>query len=197
MKPKVSEMDLTDYALNELGPEDRIYVETYLAGSEEAREDVYGMIDLAMMLEEGFEREERNLPAELTAEQHRAVLSVPGPNIFLRNTIALLAAAACVAFAVVQRDAWMPRLQLPQTAGTTLGGSKTGKMAKPGAHGAQVKVTSEQTDFVNQIRHFQDFTDDPLLRRWFQSLPSASSPTPVVNATEGMPPPLETFESLM
>jgi hypothetical protein len=194
MKQKVSEQDLTDYALNELGPEERIYVETCLAGSEEAREDVYALIDLGMMLEKGFDREELDAATKLTAEQHRAVLSVRGPNIFLRNTIAILAAAACATFAVVHHESWLPRLQLLQTATT----AKPLKMTKPGVHSVQVKAMPQETDFVNQIRHFQEFTDDPLLRKWFQSLPSVSSPTPVVNAADSLPPStLETFESLM
>jgi hypothetical protein len=187
MKPKVSEQDLTDYALNELGPEERIYVETYLAAAEEAREDVYAMIDLAMMLDEGFERENVGEPVKLTAEQHNAVLNVAGPNIFLRNTVIALAAAACATVAFVQRDAWMPRWQMPQTAKAT-SITTPGKTAKVGT---QVKVTTEDTDFVNQIRQFREFTDDPLLRKWFQSLPGVNSPAPTMNTDA------ETFESLM
>src|SRR5450432_3918481 len=108
MKAKISEQDLTDYALNELGPEERIYVETMLGADEKAREDVYKTIDLAMMLDAGFERQQDREPAVLTLEQRRALMNLRGPNIFLRNSVAALAAAACVAFALVFHDAWMP-----------------------------------------------------------------------------------------
>ena len=51
MNTTIPEQYLTDYALNELGPEERIYVESLLGASEEAREDVYELIDLAVVLE--------------------------------------------------------------------------------------------------------------------------------------------------
>jgi anti-sigma factor RsiW len=188
MKAKVSEQDLTDYALNELGPEERIYVETVLAGSEEAREDVYQMIDLAMMLDEGFEKQQSRAPAVLTVEQRRALLSVPAPNIFLRNSVAALAAAACVAVAFIQRDAWMPRLQLPQA---------TASSGASAQSGMQASASSGETDFVSQIMQFRQLTDDPLLRKWFQSLPGASSPAPAAGFDASSSATLETLESLM
>ena len=55
MRTHLSEQDRTDYALNELQPEERLYVESMLAVSEASREDVCAMIDMAQMLEEGFE----------------------------------------------------------------------------------------------------------------------------------------------
>jgi hypothetical protein len=55
MRTHLSEQDRTDYALNELQPEERLYVESMLAVSEASRDDVCAMIDLAQMLEEGFE----------------------------------------------------------------------------------------------------------------------------------------------
>ena len=69
MKTKIPDQYLTDYALNELEPEERIYVESLLGASEEAREDVYQMIDLAMLLDQGFEREDEREQTALTAEQ--------------------------------------------------------------------------------------------------------------------------------
>jgi anti-sigma factor RsiW len=189
MKAKVSEQDLTDYALNELGPEERIYVETVLAGSEEAREDVYAMIDLAMTLEAGFDRQERRAPAELTTEQHQALMTVRGPNIFLRNTVALLAAAACAAFAFVQREAWLPQLHLRQnlTASNTVAQTS-----------AQQKATAENPDLVTQVMQVTQLTpDEPLLRKWLQSLPGVSSPAPTANYDVPQPSTLDGFESLM
>ena len=172
MKAKISEQDLTDYALNELGPEERIYVETMLGASEEAREDVYKMIDLVMMLNAGFDRQQDREPAVLTAEQRRALMSERGPNIFLRNAAAVLAAAACLALAYAHQDAWMPRLRLPQA---------TAANSAPGKTGMQASAAGQQTDFVSQILQVRQLTDDPLLRKWFSTLPGVARPAPSKN----------------
>ncbi len=185
MSAKLSEQDLTDYALDELGPEERIYVETVLAGSEEARENVYKLIDLAMMLDAGFERQESREPAVLTVAQRRALMSVSAPNIFLRNSAVALAAAACVALAFIQRDAWVPRFQLPQV---------TASSGTSAQSGMQASAIAGETDFVSQIMQVRQLTDDPLLRKWFQSLPGVNSPTPAVNFDSSSP---SSFESLM
>ncbi len=55
MRGKITDQDLTDYALNELPPNERLYVESMLGVSEECRGDVYQMLDLGEMLKEGFE----------------------------------------------------------------------------------------------------------------------------------------------
>lgn len=187
MKVKVSEQDLTDYALNELGPEERIYVETALAGSEEAREDVYQLIDLAMMLDKGFEKQEVREPAVLTLEQRQELMGLRGPNIFLRNGIATLAAAACVAFAFISREAWMPRLQLP-------GGAATATAVKQGKTGMQARTADQQTDFVSQILQVRQLREDPLLRKWFTTIPGGSIPAPGGNFD---PTPRASFDSMM
>ena len=56
MRGKISDQDLTDYALDELDPHERLYVESMLAVSEECRADVYDLIEYGQMIEEGFER---------------------------------------------------------------------------------------------------------------------------------------------
>ena len=188
MSTKLSEQDTTDYALDEFGPEERIYVETMLAGSEESREEVYQLIDLAMMLDRGFEKQQSREPAVLTVEQRRALMSVRAPNIFLRNSAVALAAAACVAFAFIQRDAWMPRLQLPQATATANAPSKSGM---------QTGAAGSQTDFVSQIMQVRQLTDDPLLRKWFQSLPGVNSPAPAASFDPSSSATFEGFESLM
>ena len=82
MRGKISDQDLTDYALNELEPAQRLYVESMLAVSEECRNDVYEMIDLAMLLDQGFEREEAGQVAgELRPEQRAALDVQPGDVI--------------------------------------------------------------------------------------------------------------------
>ena len=55
MRGKVSDQDLTDYALNELPPNERLYVESMLGVSEECRNDVYAMLEMGEMLKELLE----------------------------------------------------------------------------------------------------------------------------------------------
>ena len=74
MRGKISDQDLTDYALNELPPEERLYVESMFAVSEECRHDVYEMIELTQLMEEGFERESSKVPTLLTQEQREKLL---------------------------------------------------------------------------------------------------------------------------
>ncbi len=105
MRGRITDQDLTNYALNDgLEPSERLYVESHLALSEECREDVYNMLEMMQLLEDGFERESGRLPAMLTDGQRLTVLQIPPPNLaaaFLRRTAAILAVAACAAFACV------------------------------------------------------------------------------------------------
>ena len=107
MRGKISDQDLTDYALNELAPEERLYLESMLAVSEECRHDVYEMIEMGQMLEEGYEREDdAEVIPFLTAAQRTKVLHVKlGPPAWQR-AVAVLGAAACAAFAIVHPGFW-------------------------------------------------------------------------------------------
>jgi hypothetical protein len=106
MRGKLSDQDLTNYALNDgLDPGERLYVESLLAVSEECRQDIYAMIDIGQMLEEGLEQEADQtgrVPA-LTAEQRNALLDVPERHpawFFVQKAAAVLAMAALLGFAV-------------------------------------------------------------------------------------------------
>src|SRR6187401_2802982 len=96
MRGKVTDQDLTNYALNELSPEERLYVESMLAVSEECRHDVYQMLEVGEMLKEGFEESEYGADLLLNDEQREKVLEVPRfqwAGLFQRAAaIALLAA---------------------------------------------------------------------------------------------------------
>ena len=110
MRGKISDQDLTNYALNDgLDPRERLYVESMLAVSEECRQDIYRGIELAQMLETGFERQQRGELPSLTPEQ-RAALLRPQPRrfamAFMHKTAATLAMAACVAFAIANPRFW-------------------------------------------------------------------------------------------
>ena len=67
----------------------------------------------------------------------------------------------------------MPRLHLPQMA-------KAAPTATGNA-GMQASAANQETDFVSQILHVRELTDDPLLRKWFSTLPSVASPAPSMN----------------
>lgn len=161
MRSKLSDQDLTDYAFNELGPEERLYVESMLAVSEECRNDVYETIDLAMLIEEGFERRDATAPLmELTAEQRLALLNVRVPSRVLRRSAIVLAAAASVALAFVSKDAWLPKGQV----------SRVAQVSSQMTNYVQQAVTAaEGEDFVNQLASFRKFTEDSA--KWLPSQP--------------------------
>lgn len=77
MRGKITDQDLTDYALNELSPAERLYVESMLSVSEECRNDVYQMLEVSDMLREGFEAQENSAALLLNDEQRTKVLTVP------------------------------------------------------------------------------------------------------------------------
>jgi hypothetical protein len=107
MRGKVSDQDLTDYALNELAPDERLYVESMLAVSEECREDVYRMLDLGEMLKEGLEMEE-DPTFTLDESQRNKVLSVPSWTWagVTRRVAAITLLASGVAFGITRPGVW-------------------------------------------------------------------------------------------
>jgi anti-sigma factor RsiW len=108
MRAHLSEQDLTDYALNELDPHQRMYVESLLAVSEECRNDVYRNIEMAQLLEEGFEREAVFAERQdlHLREDQRAHLTKPHHRLhyFFRDVIGAVGLAACVAFCISKLD---------------------------------------------------------------------------------------------
>ena len=150
MRGKLSDQDLTGYALNELGPEERLYVESMLAVSEECREDVYKTIDLGLMIEETFDRAEGKTSLTLTAEQRMKLLDVHLPNRFLHRASAWLGAAAAIALAFVTKDAWLPKGPVARM--TQVSSNVTNYV--------QV-MSAEGEDFVNQLASFRKLTEEP------------------------------------
>ncbi len=110
MRGKISDQDLTNYALNDgLDARERLYVESLLAVSEECRHDIYNLIEMGQLLEEGFERESGRVPATLTAEQ-RARLLQPTRRIpalaFMQKAAAAVAMAAFLGFIIGSPRLW-------------------------------------------------------------------------------------------
>lgn len=161
MRGKLSDQDLTDYALNELGPEERLYIESMLAVSEECREDVYKTIDLGLLIEEAFERdEESKVVVELTEDQRLKLLDVHLPNRFLRRSVTALAAAAAVALAFVSKDAWLPKSAAVRVAQVSNSVTTSVQQAVSAAEGE---------DFVSQLASFRKLTEDPA--KWLPAQP--------------------------
>ena len=97
-----------DYALNELRPDERFYVESMLAVSDECRHDVYRTLDLSEMLKEGFEQEEDAKSILLNDEQRCKVLAVPRWHWrgVLQKVAAVALVAAGSAYAVKHPGIW-------------------------------------------------------------------------------------------
>jgi len=133
MRGKISDQDLTNYALNDgLDARERLYVESMLAVSEECRQDIYRGIELAQMLEAGFERQQAGEIPMLTAEQRSALLR-PQPARFgmsiIHRTAATLAMAACTAFVLANPNLWQMERQ----------------------HRSLAAVTTQMTDFMEDM----------------------------------------------
>ncbi len=165
MRGRISDQDLTDYALNELQPEERLYIESMLAVSEECRNDIYEMIEMSQLIEEGFEREEAKLPAMLTGEQRSVLLAAPrGPNPF-QKAAAVLGLAACTAFAITQPGSW----DVEQHAGAMANVST--RMTKIVAQA----VLPENVEFARSFATLRSIADDT--RSWLPAEVSTDSLT--------------------
>lgn len=169
MRGKISDQDLTDYAMNELQPEERLYIESILAVSEECRQDVYQMIEISQMLEEGFEAEDGRSHTRLTGEQRESVLRVRYNPVLWYKIAAVLVAAASMAFTVT-------RTEFQQMGGR--------KMAVVSKHAAQVVaeavVSPESVEFKNPLESLRELAGDsamPVLN-WLQT--EVMPPAPMV-----------------
>ena len=99
MRGRLTNQDLTDYALNELPADERLYVESMLGVSEECRNDVVQMLELSEMLKDGMQRDESDV-LTLNAAQRAKVLDVPTWHWrgILQKAAAILLLSASTAF---------------------------------------------------------------------------------------------------
>ena len=107
MRGRLTPQDLTDYALNELPPDERLYVESMLGISEECRHDVVQMLDLSEMLKEGMQRNESDV-LELSDDQRAKVLDVPAWHWrgILQKAAAILVFSSATAFIATRPGFW-------------------------------------------------------------------------------------------
>ena len=160
MRSQISDQDLTDYALNELDAEHRIYVESMLAVSEECRNDVYQTIDLAMLIEKGFERESSAHAEGLTDEQREKLITFKPRPRYLESAAALFAVAAAVAFTLSHPGFWQ----------MTGGAQNVARVSTQVSNYVVDAVTPDDgIDFVGQLANVTQLAEDPVLKKWFNS----------------------------
>lgn len=174
MRGKLSDQDLTNYALNELDARERLYVESMLAVSVECRDDVYQMLDVAQMLEEGFERETVKVTTGLTSEQRqRLLIPLPRRRVlpFIHKAAAAAALAACVAVALANSQLWQSEERSRKIA--TVSSQVSGLVNQA------VAPVKEKVD-ISSLVNLQTLADDP--SSWIQTA-SEALPQPTVVCT--------------
>ncbi|MEI6712428.1 MAG: hypothetical protein WCO60_01660 [Verrucomicrobiota bacterium] len=138
MKDRLSQQDITDYALNELSSRERLYVESMMLGSEELKEDACAVIEMAKLLEEGFEAEMAWKELSLGDERRSQVLSQLPASAWRgigKAAAAVAALAACVAFSVAAPVVWSLAMRsdgVLSVAGTQKSSVESGVAALPG-----------------------------------------------------------------
>ena len=161
MRGTFSDQDLTDYALNELEPADRLYIESMLAISEECRNDVYRTIDLAQTIEGGFERES-GVAEELTLmPAQRANLTRPHftGRYLLREAASAIGLAACVAFGITI-FAQLDRANANSAAGR-MAQVSSNVSTKVSATVAQAVQSPESVDMKSAFESLRAMVSDP------------------------------------
>jgi hypothetical protein len=144
MRGKLTDQDLTDYALNELPPDERLYVESMLGVSEECRNDVYQMLELSEMLKEGMEREDPGI-LSLSDEQRAKVLHVPAWHWsgILQKAAAILLLSAGSAFIATRPGIW------------TKGGGAVDSLASAGQAVQGMVAEVQEKGFAHSVEEFR------------------------------------------
>lgn len=154
MRGPLSDQDLTDYALDELPAHDRIYVESMLAASEECRNDICKTIEMARLLEQGYERElfaaevqELSLKSEQRAELTRPHFTM---RYAVRDVVSALGLAACVAFAITRLD----------QDSVDHARSAAGRVAAASVQAAAVVQESEGVDLAKALASLREMAEE-------------------------------------
>ena len=145
MRGKLTEQDLTNYALNELPPDERLYVESVLGVSEETRNDVYQMLEFGEMLKEGFAESEEIEPLALSAEQRAKVLAVPAWNWrgVLQKAAAITLLAAGTSFIATRPGFWQK------------GGAAADRLASAGQAVQSIVSDVQAKGFARTVEEFK------------------------------------------
>ncbi len=160
MRGSISDQDLTDYALNELQPEERLYLESILAVSEACREDIYQMIEFGEMLEESFELDEEKAPVLALSDAQRESLVQFRPAIPIWEcAAAMLGLAASTVFVLTHPGFW----QIGDPAG------KAAQVSNQMSKIVAAAVAPDRLNFAAPLANIAAFAEDSA--NW---LPSAS-----------------------
>ena len=170
MRGRLTPQDLTDYALNELPPDERIYVESMLGLSEECRHDVYQMLELSELLKEGIEQTDSDV-LTLNAEQRAKVLEVPAWHWrgILQKAAAILLLSTGTAFIATRPGFWEK------------GGAAADKLASAG-HAVQGMVADvQEKGFARSVEEFRSrlekISGTPMETEWqFAAQPAVCTP---------------------
>jgi hypothetical protein len=103
MERSISDKDITDYVLNELGPRERLYVESMMLGCDESRSDVVSLMEVSRLLEDGLECELFTADLQLDAVRRGDIFAYSPSQVWesvWRAASAAVALAACVAFSI-------------------------------------------------------------------------------------------------
>ena len=148
MKNRLRQLDITNYALNELEPRERLYIESIMLGCDSTRNDVLEMIELARLLEEGFEAESVAQELVLDSSRRGRVLQ----NVVLegvwhhvwRTAAAAVTLAACLVFSVAAPVVWNSVVRPPasQSSGDTAQGAPQGEEKPDMASALQMAVSA-------------------------------------------------------
>ncbi len=143
MRGRLTEQDLTDYALNELPPDERLYVESMLGASEECRNDIVQMLELGELLKEGMQREDSDV-LTLNAEQRTKVLAVPAWHWrgFLQKAAAILLLAAGTAYTATRPGFWQKS------------GAAVGQLASAGQAVQGIVADVQEKGFARSVEEF-------------------------------------------
>lgn len=174
MRGKLSEQDLTNYALNELPPDERLYTESLLGISEECRNDVYQLLEFSEMLKEGFSEFDEIAPLALSDEQRGRVLAVPAWNwrAILQKAAAIMLLAAGTSFVMTRPGFWEK------------GGVTSDRLASAG-QAVQTMVTGVQEkgfartveEFKSRMEKASTESSQPAERDWqFAAQPAVCTP---------------------
>jgi anti-sigma factor RsiW len=145
MRGRLTEQDLTDYALNELAPDERLYVESMLGASEECRNDVVQMLEMGEMLKDCMRRAEEEELLMLSDEQRTKVLEVPAWNWrgVIQKAAAILMLSAGTAFIATRPGIW-------QKTGVAVDG-----LASAGQAVQEMVADAQELGFARSVEEFR------------------------------------------
>ena len=169
---RLSEVDITNYVLNELEPSERLFVESLMLGCDASRQDALAMMETARLLEEGLDRELSGLEIALDQPRRERIFAYKSGSVWgaLGHAASTLAAlAACVAFSVAA----------PALSRLALGRDGTQNQANlQSLHGGDASQLSDILDPGAFPTSANDSSDSG-----FGSLPSEDLPTRVLFPT--------------